>query len=450
MHSSTNLLGEQGRPLLLLPSEACVEEAQSLCSAPPAPASVDSSLRDHTSGLRKPSSFPSIRACGSSITPPFLLDLACWMEAATSFHASHSDEATLCKAGSSGLVDAPYSSRPILLDTGFKLLAHAVMRQLPALSSSILDVLSTYMEMAPDRLINSVSLPHQGLPASRNSDVSRGAMCEEARTNLTLLHHAVMSGSMPVVHALLSWAMAHSVRPNWMTATGPLGVTPLHLATLLPSGGEAVRSLLGLPRPYGLDIAAAWLLCRSSSDGRTPADLGSAAGLPSSLSILAHDMLAKAAAEDVDAAAVFSSLAPAEEGAASGEATAVSSEAISGPAEGQPSFRAQAGGSIAALNRDSNEPPLPLGSTKPAYNPPSELSIGGSLVPPAAAGRLRRLRQLRQLWQLCRLLLLGFPDRSVEQRYAQFKVLHYYPCWLYAVCTLMIPIKDAKPRLCIL
>ena len=48
------------------------------------------------------------------------------------------------------------------------------------------------------------------------------------------------------------------------------------------------------------------------------------------------------------------------------------------------------------------------------------LCLNGSppTSPSHASGRI----EAGSLRSLCRLLLLGFPDRSVEQRYAQFKV----------------------------
>ena len=445
MHSSTNLLGEQGRPLLLLPSEACVEEARCLCSGPLPQVSLGS-LRAHSIDPQdhiracgsSSSSSPSIRACGSSATPPFLLDLACWMEAAASSHISPSDGAALGEAGRS--VNAPHSARPVLLITaGFKLLTHAVARGLPALSVSILDVLSTDMGLAPDNLIHSAPSAHD-LGGGSGS----GAVSEAPPSDLTLLHQAVMSRSMPVLHALLSWAVARSVRPNWMITAGASGVTPLHLAALLPNGGEAVRSLLGLPRPYGLDVAAAWLLYRSTSDGRTPAELGLSAGLPPSLATWAHDMLVKAAAEDTDdaglaapatgsmhsgppvtlrsmsadsgtsgTAAVMASLSPTAGGAppSDDEALKASSEAIGAlPVEGRPSYGDHTGGSgvTAALKPEANGPPSPLIGVRPSPKPST-----GRVLPVEEAGRF---------WRLCRLLLLGFPDRGAEQRYAQFKV----------------------------
>ena len=254
MHEQTHLLGGQkGAPLMLLPSAAAAEEACSLL------------LGSSSAGIAAP-----IRAAPPSpLSSSLLLDLGCWAEAA---------------CPSSPLLSSTiHSPAPRLLGLGLQLLCHSIRHCLPGCTSEILDIISTRLGIPPEELLHSVPMLEW--------------VCGSIDPpSLSLLHMAMQAGHLPLIQSLINWAKLHSVRPDW-TVAGPSGICPLHLAALLPNAEAVVRGMLELPRPYGPDIAAAWLLCRSS-DGRTPAELGSSVGLPASLDTLAKDALVRAAEEE--------------------------------------------------------------------------------------------------------------------------------------------------------
>ena len=400
---------------MLLPSAAAAEEACSLL------------LGSSSAVAAAP-----IRAAASASSPPFfLLDLGCWLEAVcpVSNHA--------LSASSSSRPPALPAPDTHLLSMGLRLLCHSIRHCLPGCATAIMDILSTRLGITPEELLHSVTMlgPSMGLPTggdSRSIDPP----------NLSLLHLAMLRGNLPLIHSLLAWAELHSVRPDW-TVAGPSGICPLHLAALLPNAEAVVRGMLELPRPYGPDIAAAWLLCRSS-DGRTPAELGSSVGLPASLDSLANDVLVRAVENEplfeVGAnlgsvakfvssasgasgiAAMMGSLTTGAAGASLSEAeevdrevwrmpatTPVKSESPSSAETGADAERrmgGRSGGSCAASL-------MPIESIRPGpVLDGSPLTSHSHTTGRMEAGHLR----------LCRMLLLGFPNRSVEQRYAQFKV----------------------------
>ena len=404
---------------MLLPSSAAAEEACSLLLG---------------SSSAAPAAAPIRAAAPPPLSSSFLLDLGCWLEAAcpTAYHAAPLTSSTAILTA----VPTPASrllgitARPApasrLLGMGRRLLHHSIRHCLPGCATAIMDIITTRLGITPKELLYSVPV------------LERVCGSIDPHSSLSLLHLAMQSGSLPLIHSLSAWADLHSVRPDWMVA-GPLGICPLHLAALLPNAEAVVRGMLELPRPYGPDIAAAWLLCRSS-DGRTPAELGSSVDLTASLDILAHDVLAKAAEDEepsyeIEAnrcsvakssvsgasgtAAMLGSLLTGLEGVrGSCEATELEREswrmpeAASVKVEGLAAAGAEcgghmghrSGGSSAAASMPESNGGVPSGS------PP--LPSPGHATGRMEAGRLR----------LFRLLLLGFPDRSVEQRYAQFKV----------------------------
>ena len=405
MHEQTHLLGGQkGVPLMLLPSAAAAEEVCSLL-------------------LGRSSAAPAtpIRAAASAPSSlSFLLDLGCWLEAV----CPASSHTSLPSSSSHTVPPAPDTR---LLSIGLRLLCHSMRRCLPGCVTAIMDILSTRLGITPQELLHSIPIISGSIDPP----------------SLTLLHQAMQSGSLPLIHSLLAWAELHSVRPDW-TVAGPSGICPLHLAALLPNAEVVVRGMLELPRPYGHDIAAAWLLCRSS-DGRTPAELGSMVGLPASLDSLAHDALVRATEDEPSfehganpgsvaksissasgasgIAAMMESLLTGEDGVrASCEATGLEREswrmpeAASGDkAGGLPAAAgSESEGHMGSRNGGSN-----AAGSAPKSNGPSCLN-GSPLTSPshATGGQI----EAGSLHGLCRLLLLGFPDRSVEQRYALFKV----------------------------
>ena len=410
MHEQTHLLGGQkGVPLMLLPSAAAAEEACSLLLGSSSAAPAAAPIR---AAIPSPSS--------SSSSSSFLLDLGCWLEAA------------FPPSGLSSSPTATIHSAPTLrlLSLGLRLLCHSIKNCVPGCATAIMDIISTRLGVTPKELLHSVPM----------LELVCGSIDPPS---LSLLHLAMQSGSLPLIHSSLAWADLHSVRPDW-TVAGPSGICPLHLAALLPNAEVVVRGMLELPRPYGHDIAAAWLLCRSS-DGRTPAELGSMVGLPASLDSLAHDALVRATEDEPSfehganpgsvaksissasgasgIAAMMESLLTGEDGVrASCEATGLEREswrmpeAASGDkAGGLPAAAgSESEGHMGSRNGGSN-----AAGSAPKSNGPSCLN-GSPLTSPshATGGQI----EAGSLHGLCRLLLLGFPDRSVEQRYALFKV----------------------------
>ena len=374
MDDQTHVMGRQAMPLLLLPNAAAAEEASLLLAS----SSSFSSLPARGGGsiptiarepMSAPTSFPTPRAASSqgvegssSAASPFLLDLACWLDAATS--------------SSSG---AAAEGRQLLLSS--QLLSHCLDADLPGCAEGLMDVLMAARGVNPCNLIHTFIaekfLPPAPPVTTAVSELAVQSVEQTMETSaclLTPLHLAVRRGSLRLINSLLAWAERHSVRPDW-TVAGPSGICPLHLAALLPNAEVVVRGMLELPLPYGPDIAAAWLLCRSS-DGRTPAELGSMVGLPASLDGLAHDALLEAAK--------------------------------AAPARTDPG-----GASGLRSGRSNATSPMPESNDGVVLH-----SNGSPLISQShATGRIEA-----GLLRLCRLLLLGFPDRSVEQRYAQYKV----------------------------
>ena len=415
MHEQTHLLGGQkGAPLMLLPSASAAEEACSLLrgssSAAPAAAS------------RAAAPTPAFA------TSSFLLDLGCWLEAA--IPSSPIPSSIVPPAH-----PAPAATR--LFSMGLRLLCHSIKHCLPGCTTAIVVIITTQLGITPEELLHSVPMP-EWVPSSVLPGGGSGSIDP---SSLSLLHLAVQSGSLPLIHSLLSWAELHSVRPDW-TVAGPSGICPLHLAALLPNAEAVVRGMLELPRPYGPDIAAAWLLCRSS-DGRTPAELGSSVGLPASLDSLAHEVLIKAAeyepsfevgaypgseAKSVSSAsgasgiaAMMESLLTGEEG---GRASCETTEMDKGLGRTPATTSGGKAGGLSATGADSeghmgfSKGGSSAASSVPECNGEVPCLNGSPLTSPShASGGIEPGHS-----RLFRLLLLGFPDRSVEQRYAKFKV----------------------------
>ena len=382
MHEQSHLVGGgQGTPLLLLPSAAAAEEACRLLLGGSIPSSVG--------GL-------------SAAASPFFLDLACWMEEVFSPQAFLSagkigDAAPITPAQSGA------SSPSHLRDTGMVLLCHAIKHSLSGCATTIMDVLSAQLGCTPEELFHSVPVFEWDDEPSDLIDPP----------SLLLLHLAARKGSLPVLHSLLSWAEANSVRPDW-SAAGPSGICPLHMATLLPNAEDVLRSLMGLPHPYGPDVAAAWLLCRTFN-GRTPAELGSTLGLPASLDSLAREALIKATEEDEfrssGATAIRHSASLGGVGAVA-TAQVTSGLAAFADAMSAPSSIADSPSAEAVAKEEASE----CASQDDDDTYCSFKSVGqtGDAVPAAADFIVPN-----ELW---RLLLWGFPDSGVEAQYGVYKV----------------------------
>ena len=422
MHERTHLLGgRKGVPLMLLPSAVAAEEACSLL--------LGSSSATPAAPIRTAAPSPS--------SSSFLMDLGCWLEA--TFPSSPPSDSTL---------PAHPAHATRLLSMGLQLLCHSIRHSLPSCATAIMDVISTRLGITPEELLHSAPMldwAPLGLPVGGGS----GSIDPPS---LSVLHMAMLRGDLHVIRSLQAWAGLHSVRPDW-TVAGPSGICPLHLAALLPNAEVVVRGMLELPRPYGSDIAATWLLCRSS-DGRTPAELGSTVGLPASLDSLARDALVRAAGDGPSydmgvnlgsvakstssasgasgIAAMMGSLLTGEDGVgatrltgeegggASNMATKVADRGVwkmpvtasADKAEGLPAALAHNSKGNMGCHSSRAAPSTPA---SPGFESLSNSSPPSSLS--SAAGRVAATRM-----HLCRLLLLGFPNRSVERRYAQFKV----------------------------
>ena len=450
MHEQTHLLGGQkGVPLMLLPSAAAAEEACGLLlgsSSAALTASIIATASAPAAPIKTEATCPSPAASTPSSSSSFLLDLGCWLEAAFPTANTHDR----------------------LLRLGLRLLCHSIGHGLPGCVTAIMDIIITRrLGITPEELLHSAPMPEcvpPGFPVGGHRSIGGGRSIDPP--SLSLLHLVIQRGNLPLIHSLLAWAELHSVRPDW-TVAGTSGICPLHLAALLPNAEAVVRGMLEPPRPYGPNIAAAWLLCRSS-DGRTPAELGSTVGLPASLDSLAHDVLVRAAAEE-DAsfaievnpdsltesvsfvsdtsgiAAMMTGLVTGDDGvgasrevtevppvdrelwtmpetasadkvASGGKAETASAgeaeTASGGKAEGLLAAGADCGGHMGRRSgSNSATSSMPESNGAPCSNS-SPITFPSYGTGRMEAGHLR----------LCRLLLLGFPDRSVEWRYAQFKV----------------------------
>ena len=414
MHEQTHLLGGQkGAPLMLLPSTAAAEEACSLLlgsssSAPAAP----------------------IRAAAPSVPPSssFLLDLGCWVEAA--FPSSN-------RTSVPSNPTHP-SSATRLLSMGLRLLCHSIGHCLPGCATAIMDIISTRLGVTPEELLHSGTML-EWAPAG----LTGGGNVPVGPSSLSLLHMAVWRGDLHLTQALIAWAELHSVRPDW-TVTGSSGICPLHLAALLPNAEGMVWGMLELPRPYGPDIAAAWLLCRSS-DGRTPAELGSMVGLSASDDSQAHDVLVKAAEEEpsIGIGANLGTMAKPISSASSVSGKAAMMGGLLIGNEGTREVNKQlwrmpastsdkdtakgcsaAGADGSAAGANSKGPTgYRSGSNSTASPMPESNRVPYlSNLPFTSLSVLTGCDEAFRKRHLCRLLLLGFPDQSLERRYSQFKV----------------------------
>ncbi|KAG1664465.1 hypothetical protein FOA52_006311 [Chlamydomonas sp. UWO 241] len=117
--------------------------------------------------------------------------------------------------------------------------------------------------------------------------------CAGMGDGLSPLHRAARSGSALAAAALVQWSHAHGVMPDW-GVPGPCGLTPLHMAALLPA--ECARTLLEDVVLLPSGGAAAWSAARAwlhatSEYGVTPAALAAGAALLSHVAAAAAALL---------------------------------------------------------------------------------------------------------------------------------------------------------------
>lgn len=100
---------------------------------------------------------------------------------------------------------------------------------LPAIDADQPDAASAIVAL--DSLVSAAATP---------ASAAAGGAC------LSFLHHAVRSQSVPLVTLILGWAEAEGAEFA-ADAPGPQGITPLHLAAIIPDGGAMADLLTGKP-----------------------------------------------------------------------------------------------------------------------------------------------------------------------------------------------------------
>lgn len=179
---------------------------------------------------------------------------------------------------------------PLVEATAARLLFWAVSRGLPATAALLLSVLQAQggssaaaaasvlqRALQPEVVgstaaaavgrLDGLSQLHLSMQATSAAAMQRAAELA-GRDGMSLLHRGAQSGSLPTLHTLLEWG-EEAGSPWRCDLAGPAGLSPLHLAALLPSplsARQAVLLLLGRCAPG----ARAWDRC-CAADGQTPA-----------------------------------------------------------------------------------------------------------------------------------------------------------------------------------
>lgn len=96
--------------------------------------------------------------------------------------------------------------------------------------------------------------------ASRSVAAMAAAVEATVGDGLSLIHRAVQSGNPTVLKVLLEWGREHG--HAWQAETpGPGGITPLHLAALLPPDSPIPQMLVQHCNPGALSPRGAQLAC---------------------------------------------------------------------------------------------------------------------------------------------------------------------------------------------
>ena len=439
MDEASHTLGG-GMPLLLMSSDSSAAEACHLSTHDPTAQHVQSD-----SSATEARQLSTGKLDSSSI---FLLDLACWFEAASS------------------------TAHPFQLSLGSRLLNHSIMYRLPGCITDMLRTLVHTCGVPPDRLMHCSSSTHWLHTLNPHTYESEFPWFTPF-TSLTPLSAAICTGDMTTIGTLMAWAKTYRVRLNW-SLPGPSGLGPLHMAALLPNCSDIMQALFSSPRPVGSDAAATWLLSRAE-DGHTPSDLASTllGGMASALDTLARDILEKAASTD-SRFTPSSTLVESLQGAASGPGGhAVSEENVS-TLPSTPLVEADdSDASVESVNlmallassfdthctpvssprppaqtagRDSHstslEETVPV-SAATAVAPEKDSSCFTSPQPTLASTAMNKASSgatmnkalgaamtnnacsgvmMPQGWGVARVLLFGFPLPEQERRYTEFKV----------------------------
>ncbi|KAG1668620.1 hypothetical protein FOA52_001489 [Chlamydomonas sp. UWO 241] len=181
---------------------------------------------------------------------------------------------------------------------GARLLAYALDARLPAAATVVADRLVRVLCVEPGSLLHGChpaqwlvsGIATTGVSNSTNSPATR-AMAAALRAGadgppgsgaaagmgdgLSPLHRAARAGSSRCAASLVAWSHSHGVTPDW-GIPGPSGLTPLHMAALLPaqSARALLESVVILPTGGAVARAAARAWLHAACDyGVTPAAL---------------------------------------------------------------------------------------------------------------------------------------------------------------------------------
>lgn len=192
---------------------------------------------------------------------------------------------------------------------------------------------------------------------------------------MTLLHVAVGTGSIPLVHHLASWANSTGCRWEVDARGGTSGVTPLHVAALLPNA-DLMRAVLTAMTPATTKL---WGLVQAD-DGTTPE------GLAEAVAAAATAATAATAAEIAPAQPAASSSSGRSSSIAEDQLSRGTSSAGAGACKGPSSSKVEAltDDELSAISSSSQAPQLHEAGTK---------SKGGAIDSSSLTTQRRRGRQ---------------------------------------------------------
>ncbi len=228
----------------------------------------------------------------------------------------------------------------------------------------------------------------------------------------SLMHTAVLSGSWPTLHLLLSWAADQDVEPSHaLSLHGPHGLTPLHLLAVARSAERLLPAVLD-----SCPEAALLWFTSCARGGSSPAQLALAAGAPglntlasAALLVLlggsAREPARLIASEITEEATPAADPAPAAAEGPAGEAASssrVEAAAAASPRRRQPWLVGLALG-LAALLVLLAEQATAASPTVPGWLLALDRAAGTAaavLAVAAAAGSLRGISWVAGLWHL--------------------------------------------------
>ena len=162
-----------------------------------------------------------------------------------------------------------------------RLLYWAVGSALPATAGAMLLVLEERSEASGQQPgvsclpEDGLALLHSAAQSSRAAALARAEELAGRRDGLSLLHRAVQSQSAAMLAEVARWGEEAS-QPLRCDMAGPMGLTPLHLAALVPDAACA-RQMVALLLRGSAGGPAAWEALLTA-DGLSPADFSRRAG----------------------------------------------------------------------------------------------------------------------------------------------------------------------------